>query len=192
MIKLAEIKKHLGLEDKTAFDAYLADREAAAVAFLERETGVPFGAVGSRTHRERGSGTVGLWLPVAPILSDPVVDADVVVTEHEHPGDTGTTIAMTASDGFVVWGREALRKDGSVWELDHYYQFVFNFGYAPGAEPEDVRETVLKLVEYAWNTRGHAGMESEHIGGYIFRRGDVMDLEGVERTIVHYRVAVIA
>lgn len=159
MISVASLKKHLRIEHITTDDAYLADLEAAAVAFVERETGRYFGSVGARTEYVTGLGTDTMWLRESPILSTPIVAGDMTVLERADPGDPGTAIVV-ATD-FVVRGSRLVRID-DVWTRGYEYQVTYNAGNAAGAVGEEIQNAVRSLVAL-WYT--HRTQSEERTAG---------------------------
>lgn len=160
MIPVAALKQHLKIEHITADDAYLADLEAQAVAVVELYTGKVYPAVGERIEYVTGDGTNKLRLALAPILSDPVVDADVVVAERSSPGGEATNIVMAEDDGFVVRDTELLRRSGGVWTSGYEYEVTYNGGYAPGSQDEKARGAVRDMVAL-WYTNRTPSVERE-------------------------------
>jgi len=141
-------------------EAVLVELEAAAVKFVETQTGRYFGPQKSVTAVLRGNGSARLWLPETP------ASAVASVVEREYAGATGTTILNTSEDGFVqrTIGTETVlvRKGaGGVWRFGYEYEVTLTVGYVAGSEPADIYEAVIGLVN-AW----HAVRE---MGGGVVR-----------------------
>lgn len=147
MISLADLKLAIRAKTGSAEDDYLTALEAAAVAYLERETHRYFGAAANATEWHRGMGTSTLFLREAPSA------IPTTVTERVDPGDQDpTTVTASASDGYTLRGRRLIRKDG-VWVRGYEYEVTYARGYASGAEPADVRQAVTQLVALAYEQR---------------------------------------
>lgn len=176
MISIAELKAELGLMDTTEHDVRLADLEASAVAFVEQQSGVYFGPVASRIEHHDGTGGVALFLDRSPISGTVVV---------QRRTDAIATAEAVATGEYAVRGRKLVMPGG--WGYSEY-EITFNEGYAPGAEPEDIRGAVRELVKLAFKRNG---MKSETIGGYSYTLGDAEEL-GIQQTIEAHRPAVVA
>lgn len=172
MILLSELKQHLGSGELATVpdaDAVLVGLEEHAVDFLERETGRHFGP--SQTHIEHldGSGGRELFLNEAP-------GAITSVEYRCEIGDDWTALASSSSDGWELRDRRLLRKGGYVWARDEEYRVTYDFGYAEGEEPPEIRGLVIDLVAHRWRQRGIEGHSSGGLGDYRF---SAADLDGV-------------
>lgn len=140
MIDLAELKIALRVGTGSVEDDYLAQLEEAAVATMERETHQYFGPQGAGTEYLIGLGTDRL------LLATPPISGPTEVKERAYAGDaTYTTITGSDATGFVVRGRELIRKAGGIWQKGYEYEVAYTRGYNAGAEPADVRGAVLRL-----------------------------------------------
>lgn len=180
MIALADLKVELDIDaDDLTFDAYLSALEPRAVAYVEMRTHRYFGPQVDVTEYVTGLGMSRLYL--LSNIADPDYLTEVI--ERRYPGDAGASITDTASSGFVIRTseREAwlVRKGGYVWERDYEYEVTFERGYAPGAEPGEIRQLVIDLIaaRFAARDGGGLGLQSETIGGYSYRLGDFTDGE---------------
>jgi hypothetical protein len=134
MVNLTELKAALKPADPTdtAEDQYLLQCEAAAVAYLERETGRSF-ASATRTEYFEGTGQRELWLAEEPV-------GTVTVTSDG--------VAVDAAL-FTVRGRRLRHGTGwgaAWWAEPADLVATYTGGYQEGAEPADARQVVILLV----------------------------------------------
>lgn len=155
MVSVGELKQTLGITG-AAEDDYLAELEAAAVQFVETQTGRYFGAVREVTEYRTAAGN-------SLFLSD---EPTGTVTVMRRSSATATAEAV-AADQFAVRGRRLVNPAGWGW---YEYEITYDAGYAPGAQPEDIRDAVRDLVALAYRTR--AGVQSETMGGYHYTLAD--------------------
>lgn len=172
MIELADLKAHLGTDQvkhDPDRDTVLPKFEAAAVDFVQRETGRYFGASSSFTEYLEGEDDRELW------LNEP---ADSITSVHERCdiGDTWEEILEGDSDGWELRDARLLRKGGCVWQRGYEYRVIYSFGYAAGSEPAEIRQLVTDLVALRWRQRGIEGHTSGKLGDYGFT---VSDLEAI-------------
>lgn len=186
MIDLAILKEHLGIEESDeSQDDIVMRLEAAAVAYVQNETGWYFGEAEAEVYL-RGSGTSRLWLPQP-------ATGDIAVLRLAHAGDEGTEIVAEDDDGFVARGAQLVRKNNLEWDRAYEYKVTFDRGYAEGEEPADIRQLVIDLVSAKYSQRGKEGMKSETYGGYSYTFADA-DLEvvaGAREVIDYYRGVVL-
>lgn len=172
MIQLSELKQHLGSAELATVpdaDAVLVGLEEHAVDFLERETERHFGPSATHVEYLDGTGTRELFLNEAP--------AAITSVEYRcEIGDDWTELEAADSDGWELRGRRLLRKGGHAWERDEEYRVTYNFGYAEGGEPAEIRGLVIDLVAHRWRQRGIEGHSSGGLGDYRF---STADLDGV-------------
>lgn len=179
MITVAVLKAHLGTESvkhDPDRDVVLVDLEAAAVAFVQRETGRYFGEAQTFTEYFDGHGAVELFLKESPA-------ALTSVHERCDPGDSWVEITDSSDDGWELRGLKLLRKGGSVWEVGSEYRVIYDFGFTEGQEPADIRMLVIDLVKFWYRQRGVEGHVSGRIGDYGFTLGDLENIPGAMNTI---------
>lgn len=159
MISLEDLTAGLGLSDLTTDEeTALVALEVRVVAYLERETGRHFGPVQALVETLRGRGDPTLWLNESPGSISQVRTRQVV-------GDAWTVITESASDGFELSGFELTRKYPYTWRSGSYVEVTYNFGYAVGSEPGEIRQLVMKIVKHEWELRVvPAGVMSESVG----------------------------
>lgn len=139
MIPLRTLKGALRLDpDSTAEDEHLELLEAAAVAYVEDETGRYYRAPAERTERVEANGQRSLWL-----TSDPV-------------GDVAVTLDGAAVDAadFEVFGREL--RHANYWGRSIapvVAEVTYTAGYEPQEAPADIRFAVVQLVTHWYENR---------------------------------------
>lgn len=164
MINVDVLKAHLGTDQVKTDpdrDTVLPLLEAAAVDFVQQETGRHFGASTTITEYVDGNGDRAIWIGEAPASL-------TSVHVHDQPGDDWEEILAGDADGFELRGRRVIRKGGACWERCREYRFVYDFGYAAGAEPPEIRDLVTQIVAVRWRQRGIEGHVSGSIGDYSF------------------------
>lgn len=187
MIELEVLKEHLGIEEADeSQDDFVTRLEAAAVAYVQNQTGWFFGEEDEAVVYLRGTGTSRLW------LKQPPTDVSEVL-KLTHAGDTGTEVVAEDDDGFVVRGAQLIRKANLEWDKDYEYRVTFDRGYEANAEPADIRQLVIDLVAAKYGQRGKEGMKSETYGGYsyTFADADVQQVMGARDVIDFYRGVVL-
>lgn len=167
MFTAEELRVRCGLDANDAsHDATLTAMEAAAVAVVQRETGRNFGPVANLAETFDGGG-VSLWLASDPNPADAVTGVDRWNREDA---------AWEAQEGtdYRVIGRQVIRADGAAWERGYtLWRVRYPAGYQAGEEPPDIREAVIAMVKASFAAEtagGSAGMESEKIGDYQYKR----------------------
>lgn len=185
MISLDDLKAHLGTDQVKLDpdrDTVLPALEAAAVDFVERETGRHFSASATFTDYLDGSGTRDIWLREAP---------SNITSVHERCeiGDDWEEIVEGDADGFELRGRQLLRKGGCTWERGYEYRAIYDFGYTGGQEPKDIRQLVTDLVALRWRQRGIEGHASGTQGSYSFTVSDLESIPGASEVIDRWRGA---
>jgi hypothetical protein len=185
MISLDELRIALDI-DSSVDEDILEKLEAAAVAFVERETGWHFVGVDDVVEVVTGDGSDRLR------LRGMVTTAPATVSEAAYVGATPTTITATASDGYELRTKGVpvnriylVRKQGYVWHDGYEYTVTADRGYTAGAEPTEIRELVRDLVLLKWNERDAAGgvFRSESIGPYTYTAGDLSRLSSEAGTM---------
>lgn len=163
MISLIDLKVYLGVTG-TADDALLTAMEVRAVAWVERQTDRYFGPAIEVTETLSGSGLPWLYLREPPAATPAIViDLDAgsgfVVVD---PGDYGLEDTTVYHDTLWPTGYRNI-------------QATYTHGYAPGAEPGDIRQLVMDLVAYIYRRakRQDQGLTSERIGDYSYALADV-------------------
>lgn len=194
MIDLADLKAWLGDPQGENVDALLTALEARAVDLVENETERYFGTSTTHTEILKGDATRRLWLNEAP-------SSLTSIEERYRPGYTWTAITEGDSDGWELRQPKSSsgvasvhRKNGHVWLWEYEYRVVYEFGYAAGNEPPEIRQAVLDLVALAYRGRGKEGLRSENIGDYSYtalRRADgsagAFGVPGLTRTLSRWR-----
>lgn len=159
MIAVSDLRKTLRLTH-TRDDDQLVQLRAAAVAELERWTGLYLGPVEQVTRTVAGTGSRNLWLRDA-ILGG-AYEEDIVVLERVHPGDDPTEILAADSSGYVVGETRLERRGGSIWTYGYQYEVTYYRGFeSEGTEPddyligvpEDLRRKCRELVVYQYEHR---------------------------------------
>lgn len=131
-------------------DGELLEIEQEAVAYVQKTTGRFFGDSESVTEYIEGDDRQSLWLAEVPAT------VPTTVIEHTWPGDTGTTITQTASDGYILRGARTarlIRKAGLAWSRGLEYEVTYTRGFATGEEPADIRRAVKQLVVWWFERR---------------------------------------
>lgn len=147
MISLAALKMAMKV-GHDAEDDYVTALESAAVEFVQNETGRYFGAPLSTTEYLTGAGRSELYLAEAPAT------LPATLSERPYPGSDPVTITAASTDGYVLRGAMTLvRKAGLLWARGYEYQVTYTKGYAPEAEPTDIRQLVTALVTHWYVTR---------------------------------------
>lgn len=132
---------------------YILALEAAAVAYIERQTGRYYGPERAHTEVVTGTGGTRLFLE-GPVLSDVYDVAQITsVNEALYPGSEQTEIVGNEDDGFVVRTDVLYRKGGGIWLRGYEYEVVYQQGYAEGQEPADIRQAVVQLVTHWFTIR---------------------------------------
>lgn len=189
MIEIDDLRYYLGLGDMTAGQVIaLTDVEQRTVEFVEQQTGRHFGPVETMTEYLAGTGIRRLWLKESP-------DAITSVRDRPLTEFDWTTIAETDDDGWELRGRELLRRNGFGWTTAREYEVVYDFGYAAGTEPGDIRQLVMDLVKMKWDMRDRsADLISETEGAQSRRYASpdqstsaLLDVPWVRETIANYR-----
>lgn len=154
MVSVNELARWLNIETPTPSQRLvLRDLEKHTVAFVQEQTGRYFGLEVEFTEIIAGRGTPFLWLnePATTITS---------VEERWRPGE-----AWTALTDYEQRESQLIREDGLVWQYEYEYRVIYDFGYAAGQEPGDIRQLVLDLVKLKWDQRIRAGdVETEQVG----------------------------
>lgn len=179
MIELPALKAHLGTDAVRADpdrDTVLSSLEAAAVDFVQRETGRYFGASTTFTEYIDGEDDREIW------LNEP---ASSVTSVHERCdiGDVWEEIAEGDSDGWELRDARLLRKGGCVWERGSEYRVIYDFGYAAGSEPGEIRQLVTDLVAHRYRQRGIEGHASGKLGDYGFTSADLDAITGARQVL---------
>ena len=178
MIDLTDLKAHLGGDARTDpdRDTVLLALEIAAVDFVQRETSRYFAVSTEHTEYIDGEDDRELWLNERPSATTSVhVRAEI--------GDDWTEILAGDSDGFELRGARLLRKGGAVWERGCEYRIIYDFGYAPGLEPSEIRQLVTDLVAHRWRQRGIEGHASGRLGDYGFTASDLEAIPGAREVL---------
>lgn len=180
MFTAAELRDLVGAQP--ADDLLLDHLQDGALAFIAGETGRYFGAPEEVTETPSGGGGRFLWLKEAP-----VEDATMPVTVVE----SGTT--LTEGTDYEREGRMLIRT-GRPWDTGfRTIEVTYHRGYPAGDEPGDIRNAVIEMVGFAFQTHGKEAFQSESIGGYSYVRPTTTTLgkNGVPlrawRTIQRYR-----
>lgn len=191
MIDIEDLKERLGHPDEEGVTAILGELEEMAVQLVEDETGRFFGDVETRTEYLFGDGTRSLRLSEnATVITS--------VGRRLHIGDDFETITEGNSDGFEIRaprtaaGRATLlRKGGLGWAAGFEHQVVYDFGYATNAEPKRIRQAVMDLVAFKYQSRGREGLKGFGATGVSWstiEADDVLQVPGVARTLKLWRV----
>lgn len=157
MILLSDLKDHLKISG-SAEDSYLYDLEAAAVEYVETRTRRYFGAESETTEHLEGLGHRRLHLAEEPAT------IPATVTERTYPAGDGTTVTASEDNGYVLRGRQLIRKAGLVWQEDYEYEATYDRGYTENSEddgtnpadieaPADIRRAVTLLVAHWYELR---------------------------------------
>lgn len=200
MIQPSELTAWLGSPDETGLTGILVPLEERAVEVIERETMRYFGASTTHTEIIVGGGTSKLRLRERP-------SAITSVEERQRPGDPWVSVTEAADDGWELDDTPRsptpytlLRKNGIPWRRGYQYRVVYEFGYAEGEEPGDIRQAVMDIVAVKYQERGREGVRGETIGDYSYSimataRGtrELMTMvPGLAETIARWRGAVVA
>lgn len=200
MIQLSELVAWLGNPSDPEAPGLLVGLEERAVATIERETARHFGPVATHVETLVGDGTRKLRLRERPteITS---------VEERQRPGDAWTEVTDTADDGWELstpprlpTPSSLLRKNGIPWRRGYEYRVTYEFGYAEGEEPSDIRQAVMDIVAVKYQERGREGVRGETIGDYSYSimatamgtRQLFTMVPGLAETIARWRGAVLA
>ena len=189
MITLADLRAWLNVTD-TDSDALLTALEARAVDFVQRETGRYFGPSIARTEILRGDDSDMLRLRERPSA----------ITLLEYRAVTATTWTALAASG--AWELHVPMDDtgilgavlyriGAEWSRDTRYRVTYPFGYTAGAEPGEIRQAVMDIVELKYIERGRFGLRSETLGDYSYTLGprDVENVPELMDTLARWRGA---
>lgn len=199
MIALAELKAWLSEPSEPGVDDILTALEPQAVIVVERETGRYFGASITHTEIVVGDGTGTLRLAERP-------NTITSVEERRRAGDTWTEIVETADDGFesripsaAPARTKLIRKNGRIWRSGWEYRVIYDFGYAAGAEPGDIRLAVKQVVALLYAERGREGLRTESVGDHSYSvltnasgRRELASVPGLTETLADWRGAVLA
>lgn len=183
MIQLAELKAHLGtaaVETDPDADTVLVSLEERAVSFVERETRRHFGPSEPHVEHLEGTGTPRLWLRENPSS----------ITSIEYRSSIGgdwTEIEEIADDGWELRQDRVLRKSGAFWDRDFEFRVTYDFGYASGSEPAEIRGLVIDLVAMRWRQRGLEGQGSGKIGDYGYAVSDIEAIPGARDIFRRWR-----
>lgn len=194
MIALSDLKAWLGNPTEAGVDDILTALEARAVDIVLAETERYFSTEATHTEILRGEGVRRLWLNENP-------SALTSVEERHRPGDSWTAIGENDSDGWELRqasapsGTAAVhRKNGHVWAFGYEYRIIYDFGYASGSEPGEIRQAVLDLVALKFGERKRAGLRSETLGDYSYTtladsmgHRDLRAIPGLSRTLRRWR-----
>lgn len=182
MISVAELRAWLKAPE--ADDPILEQLEAAAVAFVERQTSRYFGPVQETTETLDGSGRVVLWLSEPPTK----VEAVTLTLSTIAIGDSTQELGP---DDYEVEGRKLVRKHGIWPKGERAVRVHYTRGYAPGEEPADIRQVVIDLVAARYRQRGSEGIASKKVGdlAITFTAADAARVPGVAATLAAWRSA---
>lgn len=166
MIPIADLRKHLRIPPtNTTETAYIADLERAAVAAIENYAHRYFGPIEEVTPVVLdGTGSDTLWLPDIPATGE---DLDITVEEWNGTEWVATETADFETDGY------ALLHKASAWALGRRnVRVTYSRGYAPGEEPENVRQAVRKQVADWYENREprSGGALSDEVKALVGRR----------------------
>ena len=162
MIEYGELNDWLRAAAEDA--ALIVLLEKRAVDFVERETLRHFGATAVFTDVYTGTGTNTLWLRNAP-------SALTTVKYRQGVGDDWISILTGDDDGWELDGYRVRRNRGYRWSQLEEFQIIYSFGYTANAEPGDIRQVVLDLTKWAYDTRDQtAGLISEQVGPERYTR----------------------
>jgi len=151
MIAASELRDIVQLKaSDTTEDTYLERLEGYAVDLVENATGRYFGASKTFTEFFDGEDVRALYLQEA-------ASAITSVHRRSYPGDTWEEVTEAEESGWELQGRKLLRKGGSVWARGWEYRVIYDFGYAAGAEPGEIRQAVGTLVAYWYEKRMPVG-----------------------------------
>lgn len=190
MIDLPDLLEWLG--SPTGVDSLLVALEARAVDIVERETERHFGTSETFTEILQGTGRTTLWLNEAP-------SAVTSVEYRTYVGEDWTTITASADDGYELQdptsdsgGARLLRKGGFLWTRGYDFRVIYDFGYAAGSEPPEIRQAVIDLVTAKYRQRERQGLKSETIGEYSYTTdsmgtGDIASVPGLKRALSRWR-----
>lgn len=151
MIDLDLLRTALRLDpDNELEDDLLEQYEAAAVAYVEKATGRYFGPPAERVEILDATGADTLWLQEAPITEPAsIYEAEPVIAERS--GGAWTDLDVTETP-YEFAGRELYREGG--WARGRRsVRVTYWAGYAPGAEPADIRQAVMELVAKMYQFR---------------------------------------
>lgn len=190
MITAADLRVLVGLDAADdSEDAQLLELEAAAVAFVEGQTGWFFGAEEAFEEIVIGDGGPKLR------LQSPPKALPATVAERCYPGADATTITAADDDGYelralrrpnppVSWLH---RKGGCGWACGAEYTVAYTRGYPLSGDgsdeqawdaPEDVRKLVADIVRFQHAARERdPALISETIGNYSYSTGAVYQAE---------------
>lgn len=148
MIRLSELKDHLKIDaDQTAEDPLLVDMEAAAVAYMENETGRYFGPVATFVEILSPRGYLPLWLEAIPITTDDYPDF-LLERRSAISGEWGEV----DDSEYEVEGQRLF--PATSWTpAQRTLRASYTAGYAENAEPADVRGAVRQLTTRMYQMR---------------------------------------
>lgn len=189
MITLSDLKAWLGDPAEPGVDALLTALEERAVEIVQGETDWYFGPEITHTVHLTGEGFTKLYLRARP----------TAITSVESRANTEDPwVAITEAGGWELqlprpdWmGAVLLRKNG-VWTAGTQYRVVYEFGYAAGDEPGDIRQAVIDIVDMLYHDRARKGLRSETIGDYSYTRFDIEHALSDPKTIKRWKGAVYA
>jgi hypothetical protein len=172
VIALADLKLYIGaVEDGDDADDILTDLEVRAVALVERATGRFWGASEAHTYTLEGTADYSIYVPE---------DLTAVTSVSVRDAATEEWTAL-ATDDWERYGREFLRADGEMWPSGRAtVKIVATRGYGTGAEPGEVRQLVLDLVN--WQYRAGRKLALDDVGS-----PDIGRVKGWDRIINFYR-----
>lgn len=191
MIDVADLMAWLGNPGEPEAVTVIEALEGRAVEIIERETGRYFRAPIEHVEVLRGDGSTLLWLRERPTEIDSV-------EERARPGEEWTEVPANRYEVEVMTSKlptPARLRHASRWRADCDYRVTYQFGYAAGQEPGDIRQAVIDLVALKYQERGRGGLRSETIGDYSYTRMSAADLEAVPeiaRTVARWRGMVVA
>jgi hypothetical protein len=145
MIPLHLLRSHLNIDaDLTEDDQLIIQMEAAAVEYVQNETGRYFGPIALLTDVLYGYAGAPLWLRATPIMDD---DERPFLLE-EFAGDVFTP--LTAGEYTVAGARiYPVRR----WQTHRMLRATYWGGYLPGDEPADVQQAVREIVTRMYERR---------------------------------------
>lgn len=196
MISDERLRLALQLSTYSPAPDLLADLQARAVSFVERQTHRYFGEVAETQVVLRGNGTRHLQLPNAP--TDP---GYIAVSEQKYQGASTTLLGFPGDFAVRPLGTTAYlaRAGGNVWQHGYEYVVTYDHGFPVDGGPRDIESLVIALVGRRLGEMGSDGLSSETIGGYSYTRpaihafedGDLRSIPGAVRTLDYWRLTVL-
>ena len=138
MIPLRDLREYLRLDNHDS-DALLEDLERAAVAHVERVTGLHLGPPQTRTETITGTGNRYLMLRTLPQPGTAVTVADSYGSAITDFRTVGRTLLRDVNWGFHGWPVN--------------YTVTYTVGVARHQEPRDAWQAVLLLVAHWYENR---------------------------------------